>query len=194
MITKIPFYRSLRLILLGPFVGLVLMLTITIILLSYNTGSRAITEVSDNLLRETVERIGQAVDRHIMGSGATLEAAFPNGMRVPSDISADLVALRSRFWIATSLHTNPNNYVYYGNRAGQAIGVFRYPGNEGELRIKLKPEENRARYKFTGINGKLRFDSREDKMFDPRLRPWYIAGQTATTDTWTSVYIDFGDA
>jgi len=192
MSTKIPFYRSLRIILLGPFVVLVLMLTTTIILLSYYTGSRAVTEVSDNLLRETVERIGQAVDRHIMGSGATLEAAFPNGMRVPSDISTELTALRSRFWIATSLHTNPNNYVYYGNRAGQAIGVFRYPGNEGELRIKIKPEDNRTRYKFTGINGTLRFDSREEKMFDPRLRPWYIAGQTATTDTWTSVYIDFG--
>jgi len=132
MIAKIPFYRSLCLILLGPFVVLVLMLTAIILLLSFNTGSRAIAEVSDNLLRETVERIGQAV------------------------------------------------------------GVFRYPGNEGELRIKLKPEENRARYKFTGIDGALRFDSRENKMFDPRLRPWYIAGQTATTDTWTSVYIDFG--
>jgi diguanylate cyclase (GGDEF)-like protein len=189
---KFPFYRSLRLILLGPFVVLVLMITTTIILLSYYTGSRAITEVADKLMQETVERIGQAVDRHIVGSGAALEAAFPNGMRVPSDISTELDSLRSRFWIATSLHTNPNNYVYYGNRAGQAFGVFRYTGNEGELRIKLKPEENRVRYKFTGIDGKLRFDSREDKLFDPRLRPWYISGQTAMTDTWTSVYIDFG--
>jgi diguanylate cyclase (GGDEF)-like protein len=192
MKTKGPLRGSLRVILIGPFVALVLMLTTTIILLSYYTGRKATTEISDNLLRETAERIVQAVDRHIVGSGAALEAAFPNGMRVPSDIGGELESLRSRFWIATSLHTNPNNYVYYGNRAGQAFGLFRYPGNEGELRLKLKPGENRARYKFTGIDGALRFDSREDKLFDPRQRPWYIAGQTATTDTWTSVYIDFG--
>ncbi|HPS43399.1 MAG TPA: diguanylate cyclase [Treponemataceae bacterium] len=192
MKTKGPLRGSLRLILICPFVVLVLMLTTTIILLSYYTARKATTELSDSLLRETAERIVQAVDRHIVGSGAALEAAFPNGMRVNSDISTELDSLRSRFWIATSLHTNPNNYVYYGNRAGQAFGVFRHPGNEGELRIKLKPGENRARYKFTGIDGALRFDSREDKLFDPRQRPWYIAGQTATTDTWTSVYIDFG--
>lgn len=192
MKTKGPLRGSLRLILICPFVVLVLMLTTTIILLSYYTGRKATTELSDNLLRETAERIVQAVDRHIVGSGAALEAAFPNGMRVNPDISTELDSLRSRFWIATSLHTNPNNYVYYGNRAGQAFGVFRHPGNEGELRLKLKPEENRVRYKFTGIDGALRFDSREDKLFDPRQRPWYIAGQTATTDTWTSVYIDFG--
>lgn len=192
MKTKGPLRGSLRMILIGPFVILVLMLTTTIILLSYYTGRKATTELSDNLLRETAERIVQAVDRHIVGSGAALEAAFPNGMRVNSDISTELDSLRSRFWIATSLHTNPNNYVYYGNRAGQAFGVFRYPGNEGELRLKLKPEEMRVRYKFTGIDGALRFDSREEKLFDPRQRPWYIAGQTATTDTWTSVYIDFG--
>jgi len=185
-------HLTLRLILIGPFVALVLMLTTTIILLSYHTGKKATTEVSDNLLRETAERIVQAVDRHIVGSGAALEAAFPNGMRVPTDISTELDSLRSRFWIATSLHTDPNNYVYYGNRAGQGFGVYRYPGNEGELRMKLKASEKRAYYKFTGIDGELRFESREDKLFDPRERPWYIAGQTAQTDTWTSVYIDFG--
>jgi len=32
----------------------------------------------------------------------------------------------------------------------------------------------------------------EKKLFDPRLRPWYQAGQTTNKDTWTSVYIDFG--
>lgn len=192
MITKSPFNVSLRLILICPFVILVLMLTTIIIFLSYYTGKKATTELSDKLLRETTERIVQAVDRHIVGSGAALEATFPNGMRVSPDIRTELESLRSRFWIATSLHTNPNNYVYYGNQAGQAFGVFRFPGNEGELRIKLNPEENRTRYRFTGIDGELRFDSVESKLFDPRERPWYIAGTTATTDTWTSVYIDFG--
>ncbi len=183
---------SLRTILIVPYVALVLGLATVIGLLSYNAGDRAILTVSEHLLLETAERIGQAIDRHLVGSGATLEAAFPDGMLAPEDIEKDLDALRSRFWIATSLHIDPNNYVYYGNEAGQALGLFRHSLEEGELRIKLKPEEKRRRYRFLGIHGALTFDSVEEKLFDPRTRPWYLAGVNAKNDTWTSVYIDFG--
>jgi diguanylate cyclase (GGDEF)-like protein len=183
---------SLRTILIVPYVALVLGLASAIGWLSYRAGDSAVLTVSDHLLLETAERIGQAIDRHLVGSGATLEAAFPNGMRAQADIDKDLVNLRSRFWIATSLHIDPNNYVYYGNTAGQAIGLYRHSLEEGELRIKTKPEENRTRYRFKGIDGVLQFHSKEEKLFDPRSRPWYTAGANAKNDTWTSVYIDFG--
>jgi diguanylate cyclase (GGDEF)-like protein len=183
---------SLRQVLTIPYVVLVLALALTIVGLSYFAGSRAVDTVSSHLLMETVGRIGQAVDRHIMGSGAVLEAAFPDGMPANPTIDADVASLRTRFWIATSLHTDPNNYVYYGNRVGQGLGLFRHSKTEGELRIKLKAEEMRTYYRFTGIGGELRFHSRETRLFDPRTRPWYKAGETRTDQTWTSVYIDFG--
>lgn len=183
---------SLRTILIVPYVALVLGLAAAIGLLSYSAGDRAVRTVSEHLLLETAERIGLAVDRHLIGSGATLEAAFPDGMAAADDIGSDLKALRTRFWIATSLHIDPNNYVYYGNVSGQALGLFRHSLEEGELRIKLKPEENRTRYRFNGINGELTFHSREEKLFDPRTRPWYKAGANSKKDIWTSVYIDFG--
>jgi hypothetical protein len=50
----------------------------------------------------------------------------------------------------------------------------------------------RTYYRFTGIGGALRFHSRETRLFDPRTRPWYKAGETRNDQTWTSVYIDFG--
>ena len=183
---------SLRQVLTIPYVVLVLALALTIVGLSYFAGSRAVDTVSSHLLMETVGRIGQAVDRHIMGSGAVLEAAFPDGMPANPTIDADVQSLRTRFWIATSLHTDPNNYVYYGNRYGQGFGLFRHSKSEGELRIKLKAEEMRTYYRFTGIAGALKFHSQETRLFDPRTRPWYIAGETRNDQTWTSVYIDFG--
>lgn len=183
---------SLWQVLTIPYVVLVIALALTIVALSYSAGSRAVDSVSSHLLMETVGRIGQAVDRHIMGSGAVLEAAFPDGMPTGQTIDADVQALRTRFWIATSLHTDPNNYVYYGNRAGQGIGLFRLARTEGELRIKLKAQDTRTFYRFTGINGELKFHAQEGKLFDPRVRPWYKAGETRTDQTWTSVYIDFG--
>ena len=192
MIKKSKFRLSLRQVLTIPYVVLVLALALTIVMLSYTAGSRAVDTVSSHLLLETVGRISQAVDRHIMGSGAVLEAAFPDGMPVAPSIDADIQNLRTRFWIATSLHLDPNNYVYFGNRLGQGIGLYRHSRTEGELRIKLKPEEMRTFYRFTGINGELTQQSRESKLFDPRKRPWYEAGEIVRTHTWTSVYIDFG--
>ncbi len=185
------FSLSLRQILTIPYVVLVLVLAVTIGALSYSAGSQAVDKVSEHLLLETVGRIGQAVDRHIVGSGAVLEAAFPDGMAAPEAIDADLDNLRTRFWIATSLHLDPNNYVYYGNRHGQGIGLYRYSRIDGELRVKFKPQENRAFYRFTGIDGPLVLQTREVKLFDPRERPWYKAGATEKLHTWTSVYIDF---
>ncbi len=186
------FQLSLRQVLIIPYVVLVLTLALTIVGLSYVTGSRAVETVSAHLLLETVDRIGQAVDRHVMGSGAVLEAAFPDGIPVSPNIENELQSLRTRFWIATSLHLDPNNYVYFGNQLGQAMGLFRHSRTEGELRLKLAAPDMRTISRFTGINGELRQQTLEKKLFDPRTRPWYKAGKVQNAATWTSVYIDFG--
>lgn len=183
---------SLRQVLIVPYVVLVLGLALVIGLLSYRTGSQAVSTVSEHLLHETVGRIAQAIDRHVVGSGAALEAAFPAGMPAPVSVEADLKGLRTRLWIATSLHIDPNNYVYYGNRAGQSFRIYRHSIEEAELRIKLKAGDMRSRFRFRGIDGDLNIDSVEERLFDPRERPWYKAGVGAASDSWTAVYIDFG--
>ena len=183
---------SLRTALILPYIALVIVLAVSIGGLSYVAGSRAVLTVSEHLLTETVSRIGQAIDRHVVGSVATLEAAFPNGMLAPEDIEADLANIRTRFWIATSLHIDPNNYVYYGNLSGQAIGLYRHSYEKGELRLKYKASENRSRFSIDGINGIPKFKSLEKNFFDPRQRPWFQAAQATNNDIWTAVYIDFG--
>ena len=184
---------SLRSVLIFPYVVLVVCLALAIGSLSYNAGYHAVQTVSNHLLEETVSRISQAIDRHVVGSVATLKVAFPDGMRVDADIKNNLKDIRDRFWSASSLHLDPNNYVYYGNKAGQAIGLYRYSIKKGELRIKYKPEEHRKFYEINGINSTPTLISIEEKNFDPRVRPWFYAGSrnNNNNDTWTSVYIDF---
>jgi diguanylate cyclase (GGDEF)-like protein len=183
---------SLRLVLIVPYVLLVVGLAIALGILSYSAGSRAVATVSEHLLLETVGRIAQAVDRHIIGSSAVLESAFPEGMPAPQTIEHDFHEIRNRFWIATALHTDPNNYVYYGNESGQGLGLYRKSADDVELRMKLRAEEHRAIYSVNGIDGHLQFVRREQTLFDPRSRPWYANGKTTTGHIWTSVYIDFG--
>ena len=186
-----PRRLSLQRLLTIPFVGMVLALAVSIGALSYVAGSAAVDTVSDKLLEETVQRIGQAIERHVVGSGAVLEAAFPNGMPAPRDLRDELPALRTRFWIATSLHRDPNNYVYYGNRDGQFLGLWRHSAEDAELRLKFGGEEPRAIHRFSGIAGELQPPQREQRLFDPRQRPWYQAGMRTDLQTWTSIYVDF---
>jgi hypothetical protein len=56
-------------------------------------------------------------------------------------IDTELPALRTRFWIATSLHIDPNNYVYYGNQNGQGFGLWRFNMRDAELRYKLRADD-----------------------------------------------------
>jgi diguanylate cyclase (GGDEF)-like protein len=182
---------SLRHWLTLPFVALVLGVALTVGALSYVTGRQAVDTLSEKLLLETADRIGQAVDRHVVGSLAALEAAFPDGLAAPTSIETDLAGLRRRFWIATSLHLDPNNYVYFGNRAGQFFGLWRHSWSEAELRVKLKPDDPRSISSFVGLEGALAEPMLENSVYDPRLRPWYKAGQAHNSHAWTSIYIDY---
>ncbi len=185
---------SLRQWLTLPYTALVFGVALLIGTLSYRTGSQAVDTIANHLLLETVARIGQAVDRHVVGSAAVLEAAFPNGMAAPDAIDDELPALRTRFWIATSLHLDPNNYVYYGSQQGQVFGLWRFNAQDAELRVKLRADQPRVMYRFSGINGTLSEPNPEQKMFEPRSRPWYKAGENSASHTWTSIYIDFRNA
>ncbi len=182
---------SLRRLLTLPHAALIIGVALLIGFLSYRAGSQAVDTMADRLLLETVARIGQAVDRHVVGSAAVLEAAFPNGMVAPKAIDASLDELRTRFWIATSLHLDPNNYVYYGSREGQFLGLWRFSQQDAELRVKLVAAEPRRLHRFSGINGTLAAPTLETSIFEPRSRPWFKAGANSQSHTWTSIYIDY---
>lgn len=186
-----PSRLNLRWQLTLPYVLLVLILAGVLGLLSYRAGQNAVDNLSGQLLVETVNRIAQAVDRHVSGSAAVLESAFPKGVAAPVSIQDELPALRTRFWLATSVHRDPNNYAYYGDRQGRFMGLWRYTESEAELRLRLSGSGPRTIYRFNGIAGELQAPAPEERIFDPRERPWFRAAQGSATPTWTSVYIDF---
>ena len=181
----------LRAMLTLPFIGLVLLLALVVGLISYKAGREALDTWSEQLLVETVKRTEQAVALHISGSAAVLEAAFPSGMAAPTSIADDIDALRTRFWLATSVHRDLNNYAYYGDEQGRFFGLWRHSGDAGELRLRTTGAGPRRIFHFTGIDGPLGEPEIEARIFEPRERPWYQAGQSAPLHTWTAVYIDF---
>lgn len=184
-------HASLRQMLTLPYVVLVIVTAAVIGLLSYSAGRNAVDTLSNYVLSETVSRISQAVDKHVAGSEAVLETAFPADVPAPESVKAEMDQLRTRFWLATSIHRNPNNYAYYGDRRGQFFGIYRFSETEAELRLRTDENSPRSIYQYARINGELERPVQEQRIFEPRDRPWYKAGQGTSQQTWTAIYIDF---
>lgn len=184
--------RSLKLRLLLPYAALIVVLTGVIGGMTYMAGARTVTSLSDHMLEEMAARMRQSIEHHVSGSAAVLEAAFPAGMAAPPDIRSDWKVLRNRLWAATTLHPRTNDYVYYGNVAGQGVGLKRQPDGTAELRLRTEDKQHRRYYSLDTIDGQQRFVRTERAMFDPRQRPWFQLASQVDHHTWTSVYIDFG--
>lgn len=183
---------SLRRLLTVPYVVLVLALVLLVGALSWRAGRDTVGTLSDQLLAEAVSRIAVTLQHHVGGADAVLEAAFPTGLPAPESLPRELDALRTRFWLATSVHRDPNNYVYYGDRHGHFLGLWRFSELEAEVRTRTQGEGPRTIYRLSGIRGDLRAPVTEDKVFEPRERPWYQAALAQPAPLgWTPVYIDF---
>ena len=181
---------SLRQVLTLPYVVLTLLVAGIIGGFSYVAGSQAVSAVSEELLRDMVSRISQAVDRHLAGSRVALDAVFPDGQKAPVSIEADSEVLRNRMWVAASLNPNPNNYVYYGNSRGQFAGVVKHEDGSGEWRSGHSATTPRGVQRFAGLDAPLEKSILESRLYDPRQRPWYQRALAAGKPAWSPVYVD----
>ncbi|MFN3303337.1 MAG: diguanylate cyclase domain-containing protein [Roseateles sp.] len=192
MRTRLTDRLSLRQLLTLPYAVLVVALALLLAGLSWRAGREAVDTLSAQLLSEAVQRVAATLERQVGGADSVLEAAFPTGRPAPGDLQAELATLRERFWLATSIHRDPNNYVYYGDRRGHFIGLWRFSEQEAELRLRTADSGPRTIHRLSGIDGPLRSPVVEDRIFDPRERPWYQAAMTRPAPlAWTPVYMDF---
>lgn len=184
---------SLRSLLTLPYVVLVLGLVLLMGTLSWRAGRDTVDTLCGQLVAEAVNSIGASLARHVGGADAVLEVAFQTGLPAPEGgPEQELATLRERFWLATSVHRDPNNYVYYGDRHGHFIGLWRFSEQEAELRLRTGDGGPRTIYRLSGIRGTLRSPVGEDSIFEASERPWYRAALAGTQPlAWSPVYIDF---
>ena len=181
---------SLRQWLTLPYIALICGVSALIGTLSYRTGSEVVDGMAHNLILETVARIEQAVERHLVGSAAVLETAFPQGMATTPDLADDEPVLRRRFWAATALHMDSNALAFYGNEAGQMVAMMRYSLRRAEWRVRYSAAGPRRDHAITRIDAPLPAPTLLASPLDPRQRPWYAQARTSPSLVWTAVYID----
>ncbi|HJV50578.1 MAG TPA: diguanylate cyclase [Noviherbaspirillum sp.] len=182
---------SLRRQLVWPYVLLVLFVSTMIGWVSYRAGEEAVQALSQRVLADTAARISHATEQHLAGALTALHAVDPDPRTIPREqpFSDDLALLEQRFWVASGLFMDINNYVYFGGADGRFIGVNRINKDLVELYLRQPGATRRTVYAVTAPGDRSSVLRHDD--YDPRRRPWYGAALKSRKPVWSPVYNDF---
>ena len=190
-------FKSLRAALLVPFVGVVVLVAVSISALSYYTGLKAVDQLSEQLLLDMSNRVTQATIKHLGASKVVLNAIAPSlPLGAPDQQPAALapvtmLGFEQRMWIAANLFDEGRAYVYYGASNGEFVGLHRDKAGHFELRVREGNATGRTAYEVAGPGLAARGRVLRSDNYDPRTRPWYVLASQHGRLTWSPVYVDF---
>ncbi|WP_051516562.1 diguanylate cyclase [Herbaspirillum sp. RV1423] len=172
-----------------------LCLAVTIGWFLYRAGDDATEVLARNALMDTMNRVGQATDRQLLGARETLRVVAPDpippaekgGQPVYIPFPKEKAALEERLWLANSLFDEPS-YVYFGGADGSFLGVkqeerslFMYSTRD--------PQGKNYVYHLRGPGTEPTLIATQD--YEPRNRPWYRQAIERKQETWSPVFTDF---
>jgi diguanylate cyclase (GGDEF)-like protein len=182
---------SLRRQLVLPFVFLVIFVSASIGWVSYRAGENAVEDLTRRLLVDMVNRIGAATEQHLAGALTALQSVTPDPKTMPKvhAFFDDANALEDRFWIASSLFMEVNNYIYFAGADGRFVGINRVNNDSVELYLREPSAKKRNVYVVMAPGDRSKVLRSDD--YDARQRPWYRIAAHHTKAVWSPVYNDF---
>jgi phosphoserine phosphatase RsbU/P len=176
---------SLGVILVVPFVIQVFAAVGLVGYLSWQSGRKAVNNLSAQLRDEISNRIETHTLTYLNKVQAIAQVAV-SAMDSNNVNPDDFHALERFFWQIVS-HKELENYIYYANVKGHFLGVELREDGNFYLAIKNESTEpNRRIYQLDSQNRRVKV-VRTHKL-DPRVRPWYKNAVEAGKPTWSSIY------
>lgn len=182
---------SLRQQLVLPFVMLVIFVACSIGWVSFRAGEQAVETLTRRVLIDMVDRVDASTERHLSGALTALQSISPDPATVPrvQPFSDDLSALEERFWAASGLFMDVNNYVYFCGTDGRFVGVNRIKRDFVKLYVREPGASQRSMYVVLAPGDRDRLEGTDN--YDGRLRPWYGNAVKQSGPVWSDVYSDF---
>ncbi|MCH8617969.1 diguanylate cyclase [Undibacterium sp. TS12] len=182
---------SLRRELVIPITVLVIGVSAAIGWVSMKAGTDAVYTLTQRILVDMVMRINHATEKHLDGAIIALESVAPSTTNLPKAqaFSPDLKSLEEKFWAASGLFMDVNNYVYFGGRDGRFVGVYRISKEMVQLFWREPDWNKRMVFRVNHVGDRSNVLRTDD--FDPRLRPWYKAAQDSEKPVWSKIYNNF---
>jgi sigma-B regulation protein RsbU (phosphoserine phosphatase) len=184
----------LRMLLVVPFVLQLLGTVGLISYLSFRNGQRAVNDLAAQLRNEVTARVSQQLENYMavpFQINAVVADSYARSGIDLSDLSSSFI-----FWQQATIF-DTTNLVYCGNDSdGAFMGVGRENDRDDRV-LELQYSGPSTDYLFhyhdldqRGNVGDLRTVD-ERRPYEPRLRPWYLAAQSARQETWSDIYVDF---
>jgi len=182
---------SLRRELVIPITALVVGVSVAIGWVSMKAGTDAVYSLTQRILVDMVNRINVATEKHLDGAVTALESIAPSTSHLPKEheFTPDLSVLEDKFWAASGLFMDVNNYVYFGGKDGRFIGVYRISTADVQLFWREPADQHRYVYKVGGVGDRSQLIRTDE--FDPRKRPWYQTAMNSQTPVWSGIYNNF---
>ncbi|MEM7343684.1 MAG: cache domain-containing protein, partial [Chloroflexota bacterium] len=183
LLGKIP----IRNILIIPFIIQILLVVGLIGYLSLRSGQQAVNNATSQLVAKSIDGIMLRALNYLDTPHLFHQVNIAAVQSGDLDLD-DFGMLEEYFWYQTGLEAAVP-YVYWGNEAGEFIGVQRLL--DGRKLLKIRDEATAPEREIYNLNdrGERTSDLPDSvKEYDPRIRPWYEIAQNAGGPAWSPVY------
>lgn len=183
---KIP----LRVFLIVPFVLLTTGTAGIVGYLSWRNGQQAVNQLVQQVMDEVSDRVTLRLDTYLSTPHLINQLnidAIATQQISPNDFSQ----LERHF--GRQMQRFPFiHQISLGNERGEVIGVIR-PRDTQQLELIVTDQFPRRVYYSLDEQGNRIKQLRDDRAFDPRVRPWYRAAVKANQAAWSPIYPFFSD-
>ncbi len=176
----------MRTVLIAPFLLQISVLVGLTGYLSWLSGQKTVESMALRLSEEVTAHIEQHIQNYTNTPVQFLEvneAAVQSGLLDLNDFDR----MARYFWKQTQI-SDAAPYLYYANRQGDFLGVWRQSDSLTTLRRRtaaIAPNRDVYRLDSHGQSVERLFR----KPYEPRERPWYQAAVTEGQATWSPIYV-----
>lgn len=178
--------RTLRTVLIVPFV-LQIFATVGLVgYLSFKNGQKAVNEIADRLMAEVGSRVQQNLGTYLTVphqvnqiNAAAIELGTLNLQNVP--------VLQRHFWRQLQIF-DTLTFTGLGLEQRDNLGAERLDNGSLTLRVSTAASNYDFRTYATNKSGEISQLLNNKTNFDPRTRPWYKAAVAAGKPTWSQIY------
>ncbi|WP_088893770.1 AAA-like domain-containing protein [Leptolyngbya ohadii] len=183
--------RSLRSVLILPFVLQLAGAVGLVWYLSYRNSQATVQDMSLQLRQEITARIDQQLKSYVEIPHAINRingSALLNG-----DLQIQQMEGFNQLWEQAKIYPNTNLIYCASERDGSLLGVGRNEETRELQLVAYNPSTNHRGYYYTlnAMGDRMNLQRTGQKKYDARVRPWYKAAKDQGKATWSAIYLDF---
>lgn len=184
---------SLRRQLLITIIVLMLFVSSTIIWVSIQAGTDAVNHMTQRVMLNMIERIGNDNENQLNEAIRAIETIAPNSsdLSQKQNFPTDMATLEQRLWFAGNLYQQTTDFVYFAGPDGRFIGLHR--AGTGQIDLFLRNPEDSQRVQYTVQKPGDRGRPTGTSNYDARSRPWYIEAISHDKPVWSDIYSSYTD-